>query len=78
MDKKESGKSVVVLKIEVSSDAIKHTIAMYNTIKIKSPESSNSKPNFSQTMKPYIPDVNDATAPADVSNWGTREYFSLV
>ena len=44
----------------------------------KSPESINSKPNFSETIKPYIPDINEAAAPADVSNWGTLEYFNLV
>jgi hypothetical protein len=57
---------------------IRENIAIYIIVKRKSPESTNSTPNFSHTINPYIPDIKDATAPEAVSNWGTREYLSLV
>jgi hypothetical protein len=34
----------------------------------KSPESISSNPYFSETINPYIPDINEAAAPAEVSN----------
>jgi hypothetical protein len=75
---KELKRAVVVLTILTKDATIKDRTARYITTNRKSPESISSKPNFSQTINPYIPDRKDATAPAEVSNWGTREYFSFV
>ena len=47
-----------------------------NNIK-KSPESTNSIPNFSLIKNPMNAENKAATPPDTISYWGEREYFNL-
>ena len=47
-------------------------------MKKKSPESIISSPKRSEIKYPKSPDIKEATAPDEVSNLGTLEYFNFV